>query len=130
MPFRIKPWHCVALVMLLLIAVAVNFVQDRQVIFDGYTVFMWMYEAEYDKVMQELNALNNEFYATLSPADRASIREGLSETARELYPTLFDDVTPAQPPDPTWSDRHRKARRRWDKLIKRFELLNSVPVSP
>ncbi len=130
MPFRIKPWHCVALVMLLLIAVAVNFVQDRQVIFDGYTVFMWMYEAEYDKVMQELNALNNEFYATLSPADRASIREGLSETARELYPTLFDDVTPAQPPDPTWSDRHRKALRRWDKLINRFELLNSVPVSP
>ena len=130
MPFRIKPWHCIALVMLLLIAVAVNFVQDRQVIFDGYTVFMWMYEAEYDKVMQELNALNNEFYATLSPADRASIREGLSETARELYPTLFDDVTPAQPPDPTWSDRHRKALRRWDKLTNRFELLNSVPVSP
>ena len=130
MPFRIKPWHCVALFMLLLIAVAVNFVQDRKVIFDGYTVFMWMYEAEYDKVMQELNALNNEFYATLSPADRASIREGLSDTAREWYPMLFDDVTPAQPTDPTWSDRHRKARRKLDKLIKRFELLNSVPVSP
>lgn len=130
MPFRIKPWHCVALVMLLLIAVAVNFVQDRQVIFDGYTVFMWMYEAEYDKVMQELNALSDEFYATLSPSDRAAIREGLSDTAREWYPMLFDDVTPAQPPDPTWSDRHRKARRKLDKLIKRFELLNSVPVSP
>ena len=130
MPFRIKPWHCVALFMLVLIAVAVNFVQDRKVIFDGYTVFMWMYEAEYDKVMQELNALSDEFYATLSPSDRAAIREGLSDTAREWYPMLFDDVTPAQPPDPTWSDRHRKARRRLDKLIKRFELLNSVPVSP
>ena len=130
MPFRIKPWHCIALVMLLLIAVAANFVQDRPVIFDGYTVFMWMYEAEYDKVIQEMNALSNEFYATLSPSDRAAIREGLSDTAREWYPTLFDDVTPAQPPDPTWSDRSRKARRRLDKLIKRFELLNSVPVSP
>lgn len=130
MPFRIKPWHCIALVMLLLIAVAANFVQNRPVIFDGYTVFMWMYEAEYDKVIQEMNALSNEFYATLSPSDRAAIREGLSDTAREWYPTLFDDVTPAQPPDPTWSDRSRKARRRLDKLIKRFELLNSVPVSP
>ena len=130
MPFRIKPWHCIALVMLLLIAVAANFVQDRPVIFDGYTVFMWMYEAEHDELMQELNALSNEFYATLSPSDRAAIRGGLSDDAREWYPMLFDDVTPAQPPDPTWSDRSRKARRRLDKLIKRFELLNSVPVSP
>lgn len=130
MPFRIKPWHCVALFMLVLIAFVEISVRNQPMTLEDHTAKMWGFKAEGDRVIQELNALSNEFYATLSPADRAAIRGGLSDTAREWYPMLFDDVTPAQPPDPTWSDRHRKALRRLDKLINRFELWNSVPVSP
>ena len=130
MPFRIKPWHCVGFIMLGLIAFVEISVRNQPMTLEDHTAKMWAFKAEGDKVIQELNALSNEFYATLSPSDRAAIREGLSDTAREWYPMLFDDVTPAQPPDPTWSDRHRKARRKLDKLINRFELLNSVPVSP
>ena len=130
MPFRIKPWHCIVLVMLGLIAFVEIAVRNQPMMLEDHMEKMWGFEAEGDKVTQEMNALSNEFFATLSPADRAAIRGGLSDDARELYPTLFDDVTPAQPPGPNWSDRNRKARRRLDKLIKRFELLNSVPVSP
>lgn len=130
MTFRIKPWHCIAFIMLGLIAFVSIAVWNQPITLEEHTAKMWGFEAERDKVIQELNALSDEFYATLSPSDRAAIREGLSDTAREWYPMLFDDVTPARPPDPTWSDRHRKAKRKLDRLINRFEMLAPVPVSP
>ena len=128
MPFRIKPWHCIAFIMLGLIAYVS--IWSRPMTWEEHTAKMWGYEAEFDEVMRELNALSEEFYATLSPADRAEIRGGLSDDARELYPTLFNDFTPAQPPDPTWSDRQRKVRRKLDRLIKRYEMLFSVQALP
>ena len=130
MPFRIKPWHCIAFIMLGLIAYGSIVVWDHPMTWEEHTAKMWGYEAEFDEVMRELNALSEEFYATLSPADRAAIRGRLSVDARELCPILYDDVTPAQPPDPTWSDRQRKASRKLNKLIKRYDLLMSAPVSP
>ena len=130
MPFPIKPWHCIAVVMLALIAYVSITVWDHPMTWQEHTAKMWGYEAEFDEVMRELNALSEEFHATLSPSDRATIRGGLSDAARELYPILFDDITPAQPPDPTWSDRQRKVRRKLDKLIKRYDLLMSMPVLP
>ncbi len=128
MPFRIKPWHCIAFIMLGLIAYVS--IWSRPMTWQDHTAKMWGYEAEFDEVMRELNALSEEFYATLSPAERAAIRGGRSDDARELYPTLFNDFTPAQPPDPTWSDRQRKVRRKLDRLIKRYEMLFSVSVLP
>ena len=101
MPFPIKPWHCIAVVMLGLIAYVSIIVWDHPMTWEDHTAKMWGYEAEFDEVMRELNALSEEFYATLSPAERAAIRGGRSDDARELYPILFDDITPAQPPDPT-----------------------------
>lgn len=130
MPFRIKPWNCIAVVMLGLIAYVSITVWDHPMTWEEHTAKMWGYEAEFDEVMRELNALSEEFYATLSPAERAAIRGGRSDDARELYPTLFNDVTPAQPPDPTWSDRQRKVRRKLDRLIKRYEMLFSVQALP
>ena len=130
MPFRIKPWHCIAFVMLGLIAYVSIAVRNHPMTWEEHTAKMWGYGAEFDDVMRELNALSDEFHATLSPSERAAIRRGLSDDSRELYPTLFDDITPAQPPDPTWSDRQRKASRKLDKLIKRYDMLMSVPVSP
>lgn len=130
MPFRIKPWHYIAFVMLGLIAYVSIAAWDDPMTWEEHTAKMWGYEAECDGVMRELNALSEEFHATLSPSDRAAIREGLSDDARELYPTLYDDVTPAQAPDPTWSDRQRKARRKLERLIKRYEILFSVTVLP
>ena len=128
MPFPIKPWHCIAAVMLGLTAYVS--IWDRPMTWEEHAVKMWGYEAEFDEVMRDLNALSEEFYATLSPSDRAAIRGGRSDDARELYPILFDDITPAQPPDPTWSDRQRKALRKLNKLIKRYDLLMSMPVLP
>lgn len=53
--------------------------------------------------IRKMHAHSNEFYATLSPSDRAAIRAGLSESeeARKWWPTLFDDETPARSPDST-----------------------------
>ena len=130
MLFRIKPWHCIAFIMLGLIAFVSIVVWDHPMTWEEHTAKMWGYEAEFDEVMRELNALSEEFHATLSPSDRAAIRGGLLDDARELYPTLFDDFTPAQPPNPTWSDRQRKARRKLERLIKRYEMLFSVTVLP
>ena len=130
MPVRIKPWHCIAVVMLGLIAYVSIIVWDYPMTWEEHSAKMWGYEAEFDDVMRELNALSEEFHATLSPAERAAIRGGRSDDARELYPILFDDITPAQPPDPTWSDRQRKALRKLNKLIKRYDLLMSMPVLP
>ena len=130
MPFRIKPWHCIAFIMVGLIAFVSIVVWDHPMTWEEHTAKMWGYEADFDEVMRELNALSEEFYATLSPSDRAAIRGGLPDDARERYPTLYDDVTPAQAPDPTWSDRQRKARRKLDRLIKRYEMLFSVTVLP
>lgn len=130
MPFRIKPWHCIAFVMVGLIAFVSIAVWDHPMTWEEHTAKMRGYEAEFDDVIEELNALSDEFYATLSPSDRAEIRERLPDDAREWYPTLYDDVTPAQPPDPTWSDRQRKARRKLNRLIKRYEILFSVTVLP
>ena len=73
MPFRIKPWHCIAVVMLGLIAY-VSIVWDHPMTWEEHTAKMWGYEAEFDEVMRELNALSEEFHATLSPSDRAAIR--------------------------------------------------------
>jgi hypothetical protein len=130
MPIRIKPWHCIAFIMLGLIAYASIAVWNQPMTWEEHTAKMWGYEAEFDEVMRELNALSEEFYATLSPADRAEIRKRLPDDARERYPTLYDDVTPAQPADPTWSDRQRKARRKLNRLIKRYDLLMLMPVLP
>lgn len=130
MPFRIKPWHCIAFIMVGLIAYVSIAVWDHPMTWEEHTAKMWGYEAEFDDVMRELNVLSEEFYATLSLSDRAAIRRGLPDDARELYPTLFDDITPAQPPDPTWSDRQRKASRKLERLIKRYEMLFSVTVLP
>ena len=57
-------------------------------------------EDKADEWWNRFNAISDEFYSTLSPADRASLRAGLPEEARQWWPTLFDDVTPSRPPNP------------------------------
>ena len=129
MPFGIKPWHCIALSMLLLIVLAAIIARNPLVMLDEIAAKMLEFELERSNVIQELNALGDEFYATLSPSDRAEIRKGLPDVAREWYPTLFDDVAPAQLPDPTWPDRNRKALRKLREISKKYETFFSVPVS-
>ena len=130
MPFPIKPWQCVALCMFLIIGFAlyIKNTSHQPITFEEYTKKSRALEAEEETLMKEINALNDAFYATLSPSDRAAIREGLSEEARQWWPTLFDDITPAQPPDPTISARCKKALLKLDQLIEKWEKLPPMPA--
>ena len=74
-----------------------------------------------------LDATADTFYATLSPADRASLREGLPEEARQWWPTLFDDVTPARPPDRTVNLTQKELMFEGTQLQEQVKQLNPPP---
>ena len=96
--------------------------------FAEYTKKKEALEVEEEQLIQELNALSDAFYATIFPADRAALRTGLPEAARTWWPTLFDDETPAQLPDPTRSAKPQNALSRLDQLVEKFEQLAIPPL--
>ena len=79
---------------------------------------------------RNVNSVTDAFYATLSPADRASLREGLPEEARQWWPTLFDDETPARTPDPTMSLRRKALLAENDALLKQIKDVPTLPEPP
>lgn len=85
-------------------------------------------EDKAEKWSKEIDMVADEFYATLSPADRASVRAGLPPEARHCYPSLFDDVTPARPPDPNMETRRQSLLSEGIALQNQIRQLNPPPA--
>ena len=85
-------------------------------------------EDKAEKWSKEIDAVADEFYATLSPADRASVRAGLPPEARHRYPSLFDDETPARPPDPNMETRRHSLLSEGIALQNQIRQLNPPPA--
>jgi len=95
--------------------------------FDAYVTRRDMLKDRTLEWTRALDATADTFYATLSPADRASLREGLPEEARQWWPTLFDDVTPARPPDRTVNLTQKELMFGGTQLQEQVKLLNPPP---
>ena len=76
----------------------------------------------------QMPSISDAFYATIFLADRSALRTGLPEAARTWWPTLFDDETPAQLPDPTRSAKPQNALSRLDQLVEKFKQLAIPPL--